>query len=129
MNTLLSFSLSAPQSQIIVLSVAYLFCQSFTLWSSSKPGILWLSCVGPCYPTLCVATPFSVHQPPNLTSCLQIEELTPCFKLILSVALVGALGSLSMTLTHAVDGEMGSLNASRSRPSQTFQHFYLCTSS
>lgn len=87
-NDLLSFFLSPPLCQIIVI-----FCSSsfFTLWSSHEPEMLWLCCVGSHCPALCGVAPFSVCQPPNLTSYFPKEEWTSCFKLILSVALVCAV--------------------------------------
>lgn len=42
-------------------------------------------------PALCGVAPFSVRQPPNLTSYFQKEEWTSCFKLVFSVALVCAV--------------------------------------
>lgn len=59
-----------------------------TSWSSSKPGMLWLCCVGLRCPVLCGVAPFGIRQPLNLTSYFQKEEWTSCFKLILSVALI-----------------------------------------
>lgn len=120
----LSFFLSTPLWQIIVLPAALLLHQPFALWSSSNPGMLWLCCVRPHCPALRGVAPFSANQPPSLSSCYQKEERTSCFNIILSIALVAllALGLLSVTLTCPVDQHSGLLNSKRSTHSQTCQH-------
>lgn len=85
-------------------SVILLSCQSFTLWSSSEPGMLRWCCVWSRCPVLCGVVPFNVRQPPNLTSYFQKVEGTSCFLNLVLLSLRNtqpALGLLNVTLTRA----------------------------